>query len=249
MGLTHRRSVALVGALVALVALALTSLPVAAQAAPQVATYEVTITNLTTGQAFSPPVLATHRGGTRIFRVGRHASEGIRQIAENGNNAALLAALAEDPKVFDVTEGAAPLVPAANPGGTPFSSQATYTIEATTRDRFLSLATMLICTNDGFTGIDKVRLPTGLNEKLTVYTAGYDAGTELNTEQFADIVPPCQGLIGVTGDEPGTGASNPALTEGGKIRHHPNILGVADLLPAVHGWADPVARVEIRRVR
>ena len=26
----------------------------------------------------------------------------------------------------------------------------------------------------------------------------YDAGTEMNTEDFADMVPPCQGLIGVS---------------------------------------------------
>jgi hypothetical protein len=223
---------------------------VSAQSAPSrtTAAYQITITNLTSGQAFSPPVLATHRRSTSLFHVGRRASKGIQEIAENGNNAALLAALAENRRVFKVVEGPAPLVPAANPGNTPFTNSATYTIEADSRHRFLSFATMLICTNDGFTGVDSVRLPPWVGESITLYSQGYDAGTEINTERFADIVPPCQGLIGVTG-EPGTGVSNPALAENGRIRHHPGIKGVAGLQPQIHGWADPVAKIEIKRIK
>ena len=46
-----------------------------------------------------------------------------------------------------------------------------------------------------------------------MFTNGYDAGTELNTEDFADIVPPCQGLIGVSSEDGGTGMSDPSLAE------------------------------------
>jgi hypothetical protein len=42
--------------------------------------------------------------------------------------------------------------------------------------------------------------------------------------------------------------SNPALAEGGVITHHPGISGGNDLVPGVHGWTDPVARVTITRV-
>jgi hypothetical protein len=104
---------------------------------------------------------------------------------------------------------------------------------------------MLICTNDGFTGVDGTRLPSKVGQTVTLMTAGYDAGTEINTEDFADIVPPCQGLMGVSSGEPGTGTSNPALAEGGVIMHHEGIQGGSDLLPAVHGWRDPVARITI----
>jgi hypothetical protein len=107
---------------------------------------------------------------------------------------------------------------------------------------------MLICTNDGFTGLDRVRLPSGVGDTVTLLTNAYDAGTEVNTEDFADIVPPCQGLVGVSSGEPGTGVSNPALAEGGVIHHHEGILGIADLVPAIHGWTDPVAEVVIERV-
>lgn len=212
------------------------------------AAYEVTVENLTDGQPFSPPVLATHRPATDLFEVGEPASTGIQQIAENGNNAPLLAALADDKHVMGVTEGGAPLVPESNPGGTPFGPADTYTITAERGAKFFSAAWMLICTNDGFSGLDTVRLPKKVGDTVTVMTNSYDAGTEVNTEDFADLVPPCQGLIGVTSDDPGTGMTNPALAEGGVIQMHPGIAGGDDLDPAVHGWADPVARVTITRV-
>ena len=104
---------------------------------------------------------------------------------------------------------------------------------------------MLICTNDGFTGVDSIRLP---NRSTTVLIRAYDARTEMNTESLGDIVPPCQGLIGVTGD-PGTMETNAVLAEEGVVIPHVGIVGEADLQRAVHDWSDPVAKIEIKRVR
>ena len=84
---------------------------------------------------------------------------------------------------------------------------------------------MLICTNDGFTGLDGVALPTRAGETATFFTTGFDSGTEMNTEDFADIVPPCQGLIGVSSGEPGTGTSNPAIATDDVIEVHQGIVG------------------------
>jgi hypothetical protein len=209
-------------------------------------TYKVTITNLTAGQPLTPPILVTHTSRTGIFAVGEEASEGIRQIAENGNGAVLLQALGEDTQVHEVVTGSAPLVPANNPGNTGFGHSDTFTVTAHGNARYLSYASMLICTNDGFTGLDSIRLP---NRKTTVYTAAYDARTEANTEDFADIVPPCQGLIGVSSDDMGTGMSNPLLAEDGIVIPHPGINGGTDLAPQYHGWNDPVTKIEIERVR
>ena len=231
---------------VAALGLALTLLVPAEARSEGGKTYKITITNLTAGQPLTPPILATHTSRTGIFTVGEAASESIQQIAENGNGAPLLQALGEDTQVHDVVAGTAPLVPANNPGGTGFGSSETYTITTHGRARFLSYASMLICTNDGFTGLDSVRLP---NHKKTVYTAAYDARTEANTEDFADIVPPCQGLIGVSSDDMGSGMSNPLLAEDGIVIPHVGINGGVDLFPEVHGWSDPVTKIEIERVR
>jgi hypothetical protein len=211
-------------------------------------TFEVTITNLSSGQPLTPPVVATHRGKNRVFDVGSRATFELKEIAENGNLGPQVDALASDKHVFDVFEGSAPIVPANRVGATPFSDQMTFTIEADKGAHRLSWASMLICTNDGFTGVNSVKLPKKPGDAVSVVTAGYDSGTELNTEDFADIVPPCQGLIGVSSGEPGTGVSNPALAEGGVIGHHPGIFGGSDLVPAIHGWTDPVARVDVTAV-
>ena len=209
-------------------------------------TYKVTITNLTAGQPFTPPLLVTHSSRTDIFSLGEASSEEIQAIAENGNGAPLMAALADDPNVHQVVSGMAPLVPANDPGVTGFGSSETYVITAHGRARYLSFASMLICTNDGFTGLDSVSLP---RYRKTVYSVAYDARSETNTEDFADIVPPCQGLIGVTSDDPGTGTSNPLLAEDGIIIPHVGINGGVDLVPEVHDWSDPVAKIVIERVR
>jgi hypothetical protein len=82
---------------------------------------------------------------------------------------------------------------------------------------------------------------------VTVETMAYDAGTEANTEDFADMVPPCQALIGGGSGVPGTGQSDPALAQNDVIRHHSGITGRMDLDPDVHGWDvnAPVARITV----
>jgi hypothetical protein len=233
-------------AAVASVAVALAIAPAAE--AKRADSFQVTFTDLTSGQPLTPAVAATHRGENELFQVGRAASFGLKEIAENGNNAPMLTRLGSDADVSDVVEApGGPLVPAGSPGDAMFGQSTTFAISAERGARFLSLAAMLICTNDGFTGVNSVKLPSHAGASVTVEAFGYDAGTELNTEDFADIVPPCQSLIGISSGEPGTGISNPALAEGGVIAHHAGILGGADLVPAVHGWDvnAPVARITV----
>ena len=210
--------------------------------------YRVRIVNLTDGQPLTPPVIVTHRSDFNLFRVGDLASVGVMQVAENGNVPNLVSALKQAAGVAEVVAGAEPLVPAGLPGSASHPDRAIFVIEAPDGERFISFASMLVCTNDGFTGINHVRLPEDVGDSKVIVANGYDAGTEMNTEDFADIVPPCQGLVGVTGSDPGSGVSDPMLLEGGVIHHHPGIAGGVDLMPSVHGWEDPVVRVRITRV-
>lgn len=208
------------------------------------AEYEIVVENLTSGQPFTPPAVAIHRPAISLYEVGEPASEAIKEIAENGNLGPAVAVLDASNQVSDF--GAAfgsPDLPPLLPGQT-----TSITLRSERGAKLVSFAAMLICTNDGFTGIDDVRLPNDLGESITVYARAYDAGTEVNTEDFADIVPPCQGLVGVSSDDPGTGMSNPALAEGGVITSHPGVVGGDDLVPGIHGWTDPVAMVTVTRV-
>jgi hypothetical protein len=218
-------------------------------------TYRVTIRNLTSGQPLSPPVVATHRGDDQLFEVGEPASVGVREIAENGNNAPIRAFLEADPfgTISDFEESSVPLFPEDTPGGAEppnppdFPDEVTLTLTADKHARHLSVVTMLVCTNDGFTGVNSLRLPKKVGQSVTVRTNGYDAHTEKNDEDLAHIVPPCQ-LIGVSSGEPGMDVSNPALAEGGVISHHEGIKGGGDLVPSVHGWSDPVAEIKLTAI-
>jgi hypothetical protein len=224
--------------------------PAGAGAAPT-RIYRVRVINLTDGQPLTPPIIATAKGSWNLFRVGDLASVGVQQVAENGNGAPLLGGLEQSPFVFRSKESdQGPLVPPGTPMFGTFSDRVSLQIRATADTRFLSWISMLICTNDGFTGVSRLRMPNGIGQRVVVFTNGYDAGTEMNTEDYADLVPPCQALIGHDAGEgdAGTGTTNPALAENGIIHHHRGIQGTDDLEPGIHGWQDPVARITVKRV-
>lgn len=213
-------------------------------AAPSIKIYDVTISNLTSGQPFTPPVVATHRRPLDVFEVGEPASVEVQEIAENGNVTPLAEALADNKHVFESKVVPAPVGPGPilHEGGS-----LNFQISASPPAKYLSFVSMLICTNDGFTGLDAQRLPKKVGDSVAVSIGAYDAGTEMNTEDFADIVPPCQALVGEMSADPGTGTSNPDLAEGGVIHSHAGISGIDDLKTTIHGWIDPVARVVITR--
>lgn len=204
--------------------------------------YEITVTNLTGAQWFTPPVLAIHQRSTDLFEVGQPANLGVQEIAENGNLQPMIDALTGNQKVSSFT------VAAGNPPPLAPGQSITTRLMADNNGRRLSMVSMLICTNDGFTGVDSVKLPKHAGESISVYGNAYDAGTEINTENFADIVPPCPALTGVPSSVPGTGMSNPALAENGVITMHPGIMGNSNLVPSIHGWNNPVVKVTITRI-
>ena len=215
----------------------------ASESASDMRSYEITVSNLTSGQPFTPPAAVTHRGAVDLFEAGDAASYEVKEIAENGNLGPLLMALDENKHVSSVVVAVAGDPPPVMPG-----SSVTFEIEAEDGAQFFSFVSMLICTNDGFTGLDRVKLPNQVGASATYMAGAYDAGTEINTEDFADIVPPCPPLTGVPSTDPGAGMSNPALAENGVISHHAGVSGGVDLQAGLHGWTDPVARITIERL-
>lgn len=233
MSIAVRRSLVLATAVALLTAMVMVLAPRAdAHGAPD-RTYKVTVRNLTDHQLMTPFVVATHQGRTRIFREGRPASNGIQQLAENGGVPVLVSEL-------EATRGVRDVVVAGNAPIAPGASVETI-VTAGGRTTKLSLAAMLICTNDGFAAVSNVRLPAIVGHDRVVLGGSYDAGTEVNTESYEDLVPPCDGM----GQ---TGMSNPALAEHGVVRHHMGIQGVGDLTIAGNGWSDPVIEVTITRI-
>ncbi|MGH3681996.1 MAG: spondin domain-containing protein [Natronosporangium sp.] len=217
-----------------------------ASASHSTATYRVTITNLTTSQPLSPPVVATHRPWVTLFRVGRPASDELAAIAQAGDQVPLATALADNRRVTDVVDVGRPLTRSGTTTGG-FSDTADLQITGAPGDR-LSLATMLICTNDGFTGLDRIRLPR--HGSAAQVLVAYDAGREDNTERSGDLVDPCSALgpVELAGDPNGNDDVGPATEPRGRIAPHRGISGAADLDRAEHGWQEPVAVVTVTRV-
>eukprot|EP00904_Undaria_pinnatifida_P007277 jgi/Undpi1/367/HiC_scaffold_1.g00363.m1 len=102
-------------------------------------------------------------------------------------------------------------------------------------ETLLTMVTMLVNTNDAFTGIDS--MPLLVNESSTVFPNAFDAGTEINTELCVNIPgPACDDATGNDVAEPGEGF----------IHQHRGFQGVAEDLPAdIYDWRNPVAEVFI----
>lgn len=199
------------------------------------ATYTVTVENLTEGQYLTPPNVAVHDRSVDVFSRNRPAGSGVQAVAENGNvpllAAELHAAIDDEGLGASVVGGGAPI----GPGGA-------TTFQIASDGNRLSLVSMLICTNDGFAGIDSRPLVLQPGQSRSIPVGAFDAGTEVNTELDVDIVPAPFCL----GDHIGAGESNPLLAENGVIRPHHGIQGVGDF-GAAFDWQGPVARVTITR--
>jgi hypothetical protein len=193
--------------------------------------YEVTVTNLTRGQRFTPVFVATHAPSAGLFQLGSPASAELQVLAEEGNTAPLASLFTGTPGVRNVVSGSGLL----NPG-----HSVTLTIFGTDSDRF-SVAAMLIPTNDGFFAINGVMGPRRARS-TEHFSPAYDAGSERNDELCASIPGPDFAECGGPG-----GGAMPAGDEEGYVHIHAGIHGVGDFNAAERDWRNPVAKVVIRR--
>ena len=96
---------------------------------------------------------------------------------------------------------------------------------------------MLVTTNDAFYGLNGVR-PGGRSNNYHV--PAYDAGSEENNENCDYIPgPPC-----------GNAFVHPSGDPEGFVHIHNGIHGLATngVVPAMHDWRNPVAKITITRI-
>ncbi len=204
----------------------------------------VTITNLTHGIYFTPLLVAAHGPGQHLFMAGSKASPELQAMAEGGDISGLAAQLAgTDALVVE------------NPAGGLLAPGASTTLELDVhrKQRHLSLVAMMLPTNDGFVGLDGLRIPR--HHGTTVhYLTAYDAGTEANDEVInGGGMPGVAGIPADPGGNGGSGASGVIDREVNQTVHvHRGIIGdmlqeggISDLDSRVHRWLNPVARVTI----
>jgi Spondin_N len=193
--------------------------------------WRVTIQNLTPpgpgapgSQPLSPPLFVVHSSRADVWSVGEIASHGVAAIAEDADNSVLESALPQVDGVKSVATGAG--------GPIPSGTTRTYTLETSGRFNRVSVLTMLVNTNDAFTGLDSFR-PRSRGANLE--TMAYDAGSERNNELKSHIPGPCCGNAFVR------------APEGNLIRMHEGITGRGELDPAKYDWDEPAARITIER--
>lgn len=217
-------------AMIATAALTLSGVALAQGQSIFEATYEVTVTNLTRGQYFTPMIVTTHSSGAALFEPGAEPSAALADLAEGGATDGLAMALEDANAAFDIQYTGGGLI---GPG-----ESRTVTIDASLRGyNKLSLAGMLLPTNDTFVGVDALPLTALRSTPVDAYAFAWDAGSEINDESCAHIPgPQC-------GGEP----FSMGLGEG-YVHISPGIQGVGDLDPADYDWRNPVAMVRVVRV-
>lgn len=199
---------------------------------PVVYGYDVKVINLTQAQPMSPVAVVLHNEG-KLWEIGTSASIGLENLAESGNNTMVLA----DNMVLSGQSGAGVLLPGASE---------TISISITdTMPRMLSLATMLVNTNDAFTGVNAMVLDgMELGESISLTTSTYDAGTEKNSEMMATIPGPAAGGEGF----------NAERDDIDKVAMHPGVVSKDDglmesVLTETNRFDNPTLMVTIKRTK
>lgn len=203
---------------------------------PTIASFEVTITNVTHAQPLSPPAVFLHTADITSWMTGSSASTGLEVLAESGSPAELLDATMS----LDAMAGDAPIMP---------GTSATFTVSAELADEGMSdidltVVTMLVNTNDAFTGVQNWSLGDWevMDEQKRLAPI-YDAGTEANSETAATIPGPAGGGEGY----------NEERMDSDKVSMHPGVVTMADgyaesTLTQAHKFDNGAMVVMVKRV-
>jgi len=206
---------------------------------PAMASFEVTVTNLTNGQPLSPLVVIAHQSDYSVFDVGAAASAGLEELAEGGDNTALMAEADADEMVMTSASGAAPIGPA---GSETISIEV---LETDLPNLTVSAVSMLVNTNDAITALSGA--PVGnmmAGDSANWRIIAYDAGTEANTEAAAHIPGPAGGGEGFN-------ATRDDIAD--RVAMHSGVVSQDDGnagsdLTEQHRFDNPVAEVRIERI-
>lgn len=192
--------------------------------------YEVSVTNLMPGQILSPVILATHtRDNAHLFKLGQPASAELAAMAEDADTSGLLSLWSDNDEVNDVQ------VLTLNDGPIPPGQTVTGIVNVDGAATRLSLASMLVSTNDGFISLNGLSLLGAVERSIRVPV--YDSGTEANSES-CDFIPgpPC-----------GNHVHDDSAAEG-FVHIHSGVHGGGGLTPSQHDWHNPAALITIKRI-
>jgi len=200
--------------------------------------FQVQFSNLTAGQPMSPLVAVVHDSGFSLFNIGQPASVGLEHLSEGGETAPLVTLASSDPGYMGSAVGAG----GTPPGGTAMVSFSV--VQANLPTAQLSLATMLVNSNDAFAALKAESLSAmTVGASVSLDVLSYDAGTEAHSESAATV----PGMAGVGFNAARDDVRNAVHLHPGVITADDGLSGSA--LTAAHRWDNPVARVTITRTQ
>ncbi len=203
-----------------------------ASAGTTMRSYEVTVVNLTNNQPFSPLAAILHKSTYQGMTLGASASPGLETLAESGDNSPFLADANANTAVSDTASGAGLI-----------ASGTQETVMLTGSETRLTLASMLVNTNDAIAALNGIELGNmALNEVMTLHARAYDAGTEDNNEANSDVPGPAADGEGF----------NATRNDRDFVIVHPGVIGMEDglstsVLTEAHRFDNAVAKITIKR--
>jgi len=208
------------------------------------AKFEVRLTNLTNAQPMSPVAVIMHKSGFNNFMDGEVASQDLELLAEGGDNSTLLsqAQAATEHVASGSTTG--PVVPRA------ISDAVVLDVPTDDLSNLrLSVVTMLIHTNDAFTGSNAEDISNmTVGQSITINAPVWDSGTEANSELGTTMPGP---------DFNGEGFNAARDDMIDKVRIHQGVVSNASIeagLPTSdlverHRFLNPGARIVVTRTQ
>ncbi|GLS84494.1 spondin domain-containing protein [Paraferrimonas haliotis] len=196
-------------------------------------TYQITLVNLTANQPMSPATVVSHPDSIALWTTGEMASETLEMMAEGGDGSGF----AELEQVLASTSADGMLMPGD-------SQNIEFELTAEQVDQ-LSFTTMLVNTNDAFTGLNGFDFSAlAVDEQQAFMLNAYDAGTEANSEVKGSIPGPADGGEGF----------NAERDDVDRVFLHSGVISQADglmdsvLMPS-HRFDNPVLAVHITRTK
>lgn len=221
----------------------LTAITLLFSASSQAASLEIKILNATSSLYFAPFVIAASAANQGAYVLGTPASAGFQTLAEFGNPTPLADAL--------VNTGVSAVVMSfpntpPNAGFLGPGQSASRTLETTPTQTHLSIAGMVLPSNDAFTGIDNWLIPT----QPGVYhfdLDALDAGTAINNELRSSMrLTPNFLNLGRGGTGVATEIFNSNIhVHRGNVGDFSSTAGPSDINAFTQRWLNPVATVTV----
>lgn len=208
------------------------------------AQFSVSMVNLTNNQPLSPVAVIAHSTGYHAFVDGETAGIELETLAEGGDNSQLLSSAQSNQYYLASASGSGPVPPQAAGETLTFSVPSDQLT-----DLRVTLLTMLVNTNDAFTGLNAADLSNMAIGDVKQWNApSWDSGTEGNTEASGTIPGPAD----TSPNKVGFDAARSDDID--RVRFHAGVVTSADglsssVLDESHRFDNPTMRVSISRTQ